>query len=105
MTRKFKNEVWALLFDSRFQEFRGKFHTRWLGPYEIDEVFQNGVFQLIPRDGKRVMLVNDHHLKMYHKPTSKEEFVAELQNRVEHFLMEDIPSIRECTSEESFGKV
>jgi hypothetical protein len=33
---KFKAGDWALLFDSRFKYFRGKFHTRWLGPYDID---------------------------------------------------------------------
>eukprot|EP00253_Pinus_taeda_P032476 PITA_32476 len=35
-----KNKVfhegdWALLYDSRFQDFLGKLQTRWLGPYEI----------------------------------------------------------------------
>eukprot|EP00253_Pinus_taeda_P006889 PITA_06889 len=35
-----KNKVfhegdWALLYDSRFQDFPGKLQTRWLGPYEI----------------------------------------------------------------------
>jgi hypothetical protein len=29
--KKFKVGDWALLFDSKFKDFRGKFHTRWLG--------------------------------------------------------------------------
>lgn len=67
------------MFYSRFQEFKGKFHTRLLGPYEIHQVFDNGVFQLVRIDGeRRTMLVNEHHLKLYHKPTSKEEFLLEL---------------------------
>ncbi len=37
---------WALLYDSRFQDFPGKLQTRWLGPYEIQEVHDNGTLTL-----------------------------------------------------------
>ena len=33
---------WALLFDSRFKKFKGNLTTHWLGPYEIEKVFENG---------------------------------------------------------------
>jgi hypothetical protein len=33
---------WALLFDSKFKNFKAKFTTHWLGPYEIVEVYDNG---------------------------------------------------------------
>lgn len=84
------------MFDSRFQEFKGKFHTRWLGPYTIDQDFDNGVVQLTPIDGERgTMLVNGHGLKLYHKLASREEFLSKLQSKVEHFIMEDITSLME----------
>lgn len=37
---------WALLYDSIYKYFQGKFRTRWLGPYEVDIVFPNGIVQL-----------------------------------------------------------
>lgn len=44
--KKFKAGDWALLYDSRYKDILGKLQTRWLGPYEIEEVFTNGVVQL-----------------------------------------------------------
>jgi len=38
----FHEEDWALLYDSRFQDFPGKLQTRCLGPYEIQKVHDNG---------------------------------------------------------------
>ena len=36
---------WDLLYDSQFKrDFKGKLCTRWLGPYKIDQVFDNGTF-------------------------------------------------------------
>ena len=31
----------ALLFDSKFKDFKEKFTTHWPGPYEIEEIFDN----------------------------------------------------------------
>ena len=39
--KQFQKGNWALLYDSRFKEFQGKLRTRWLGPYEVDNVFSN----------------------------------------------------------------
>jgi len=39
--KKFQVGYWALLFDSMFKHFQGKFQTHWIGPYEIKEVFNN----------------------------------------------------------------
>jgi len=39
--KQFKADDWALLFDSRFKDFKGKFTTHWLGPYEVDTIFDN----------------------------------------------------------------
>ena len=62
---------WELLYDSRYQHHQGKFQTRWLGPYEIVEIFNYGVVQLSIIDLVNFkLLVNGHHLKLYHKPAS-----------------------------------
>jgi hypothetical protein len=41
--KQFKSGDWALLFYSKFKYFQGKFSTHWLGPYEIDTIFYNGL--------------------------------------------------------------
>ena len=65
-----------MLFDSKFIEFKGKFQSHWLGPYEIDKVFSNGAVRIKTIDELQTPLtVNGHRLKIYHKPLSKEEFV------------------------------
>jgi hypothetical protein len=38
----FKPSDWALLFYSQFKNSKGKLTTRWLGPYEIETIFNNG---------------------------------------------------------------
>ena len=32
----------VLPYDNRHEDFLGKLHTRWMGPYKITEIFQNG---------------------------------------------------------------
>ena len=74
--KKFQRGDWALLFDSKFKDFKGKFQTHWLGPYEIDEVFNNGAVRVKTIDEFQTpFIVNGHRLKIYQKPLSKEEFV------------------------------
>jgi hypothetical protein len=71
----FQKGDWALLYDSRFKEFQGKLHTRWLGPYEVDTIFPNGTVRLITIDGSDTQLhANGHRLRLYQRPLSKEEF-------------------------------
>ena len=58
---------WALLYDSIFQDFPGKLQTRWLRPYEINEVHNNGTVTLVTLDGYgSPFLVNGHRLRLYH---------------------------------------
>eukprot|EP00253_Pinus_taeda_P026003 PITA_26003 len=40
--KQFQKGNWAPLYNSRFENFQGKLRTRWLGPYEIDNIFPNG---------------------------------------------------------------
>ena len=36
----------VLLYDNRRTKFPGKLHTRWMGPYRVVELFENGSLQL-----------------------------------------------------------
>ncbi|KAH9294677.1 hypothetical protein KI387_038265, partial [Taxus chinensis] len=53
----FHEGQWVLLFDSRYQQFKGKLHTCWLGPYQVNQVFDNGSVRLIPIDGDKQTLL------------------------------------------------
>jgi hypothetical protein len=79
--KSFQKGDWVLLYDSRFQDFPGKLQTRWLGPYEIKEVHDNGTVTLVTIDGSgSPFLVNGHRLRLYHQPLSKESFFQEVSN-------------------------
>jgi hypothetical protein len=78
---KFKARDWALLFDSRFKDFKGKFCTRWLGPYEIDTVYDSGAIKLCTIDEDKIpLMANGHRLHLYHRPISKESFFRKIAN-------------------------
>ena len=71
--KNFQKGDWALLYDSRFKDFKSKLCARWLGPYEVDTVFDNGTVQLVTIDNaKTPLLVNGHRVMLYHQPASKE---------------------------------
>ena len=73
---------------SKFKDFRGKFQTHWLGPYEIIRIFDNGAIKIRTIDEEEVtFLVNGHRLKLYHKPLSREEFVKKFQENSDVKLM------------------
>lgn len=47
-----------------------------MGPYEILEVFENGLVKVTSIDQEgQTYLVNGHRLKIYHKPVSREDFM------------------------------
>jgi hypothetical protein len=55
---------------------KGKLTTRWLGPYEVVTVYENGAVKIKPiDDGKVSFVLNGHRLKLYHRPISKEDFL------------------------------
>eukprot|EP00253_Pinus_taeda_P004651 PITA_04651 len=80
-----KNKVfheghWALLYNSRFQDFPGKLQTRWLGPYEIQKVHDNGTLTLITIDASRYAFkANSHRVRLYRKPLTRESFCQQLR--------------------------
>ena len=69
---KFQEGDWELLYDSKFKYFKGMFTTHWLGPYEIDKIFDNGCVRLKTVDSEEAsFLLNGHHLKLYQNPLPK----------------------------------
>jgi len=63
--KRFQEGDWALLFDSKFKDFQGKFQTHWLGPYEIEKVFSSGDVRIRTIDESQTpLLVNGHKLKI-----------------------------------------
>jgi hypothetical protein len=78
--RNFSSPVTGpFLFYSRFKNFRGKLTTRWLGPYEIETVFNNGSVRItIIDDQQHSFVVNGHQLRLYHRPMSKDNFVQDI---------------------------
>lgn len=91
--KQFKKGGWALLYDSKFKNFKGKFNTHQPGPYEIDKVFDNGSVQVKTIDyGNVTFLVNGHRLKLYQKPQS-EEFLEEIVKKTELEMVGDVEII------------
>jgi len=63
---------------------KGKFNTRYLGPYEIEVVFDNGYVNIrIINDEKFSLLVNGPRLKLYQKPKYKGEFIKGIMKQDE----------------------
>eukprot|EP00253_Pinus_taeda_P018271 PITA_18271 len=70
--KQFQEGDWALLYDSRYKDFKGKLRTRWLGPYTLEKCNDNGSVLIRTIDEEAIpMLVNGHRLKIYKKPLSK----------------------------------
>eukprot|EP00253_Pinus_taeda_P027656 PITA_27656 len=75
-----KNKVfhegdWALLYDTRFENFLGKPQTRWLGPYKIQKVHENDTLTLITIDvSGYAFKANDHRVRLHRKPLTWESF-------------------------------
>ena len=56
----------VLLYDSRYRNFPGKLHTRWMGPFVVDEVFDNGSLELKDLQGNLLETkTNGSRVKLY----------------------------------------
>jgi len=80
--KKFQPGDWVLLYDSRSKIFKGKFHKRWMGPYEVIRVFENRAVEVKTIDGQSsVFLVNGHKLKKYFQPPTRKDFTQQVQQQ------------------------
>ena len=47
-----------------------------MGPYEVVTAFDNGSIKIKTNDGSEIsFIVNGHRLRIYHQPTSKQDFI------------------------------
>jgi len=61
----------VLLYDNRFDKFPGKLHTRWMGPYRVKNIWDNGSLQLVDMEGEELPTrTNGARVKRYYKPLS-----------------------------------
>ena len=97
--KQFKQGDWALLFYYRFKDFKGKLTTGWLGPYEVETKFENGVVRIKNLDEQPIsFIVNGHRLRVYTKPLSKEEFIQNILQQSEMEIVDrDISSLTDPT--------
>ena len=94
--KKFNTGDWALLFDSQFKNFKRNLTTRWMRPYEVVTTFDNESVKIKTIDGSQVsFVVNGHRLRLYHQPTSKQDFIQNVlqQNEMELVEGEAIPPL------------
>jgi hypothetical protein len=50
-----------------FKDFRGKFLTRWLSPYEIDKVYDSVAIELCTIDEDIIpLMANGHRFHLYY---------------------------------------
>ncbi|RVW89386.1 hypothetical protein CK203_045512 [Vitis vinifera] len=73
---EFRNDVYI---NSKIvkEKLKSKLKSRWIGPFIIHQVHSNGVVELLNSNNIGNFKVNDHHLKPFVEPFSrdKEEFV------------------------------
>jgi hypothetical protein len=75
--KHFQPGDWALLFDSKYKTFKGKLTTRWLGPYEVETVFNNGAVKIKTiDDSQNSFVVNGHRLKSVQQTVVKRRFLT-----------------------------
>jgi len=77
----FQRGDWAFLYDSQFKDFKRKLCSRWMGPYEIDTVFDNRTVRLVAiNEAHTPLIVNGHRLRLYHRPVYKDSFIRHLSD-------------------------
>jgi hypothetical protein len=75
--RNFKEGDWELLYNSSFKYFKRKLKTRWLGPYNIEKCYDNGLVKRRTIDNEGIpLLVNGFRLQIYKINLSKKDFIA-----------------------------
>jgi hypothetical protein len=78
-----------LLFDSKFKDFKAKFTTHWLGPYEIAQVYDNSSVKIQTKDDEASSYIdNGRRPKLYNKHVSKEDFLHQISQHNEMEVLE-----------------
>ena len=69
--KQFQKEQKVLLYDSKLHIFPGKLKSRWISLFTIQEVYSNGVVELLSSIG--TFKVNGQRLKPFLEPFSKDK--------------------------------
>ena len=75
----------VLLYNTKLHLFPGKLRSRWLGPFIVTKVFDNGAIEIESLATSKIFTVNGHRLKHYRE--MMESF------GVEQLTLEDAPII------------
>ena len=87
--KQFNSGDQALVFDSRYKHFKGKLTTHWMGRFEVVTAFNNGSVEIKTiHDSQISFVVNGHRLRLYHQPTSKQDFIQNVLQQKEMDLVE-----------------
>ena len=78
------------MYDSRFKrDFKAKLCTRWLGPYQINKVIDDGIVHWVTIDEDQMALfANGHRMRLYHKTISKDAFISCVAVNLDYQLMQ-----------------
>ena len=61
-----------------------------MSPYEVVTAFDNGSVEIKTIDGSQIsFVVNGHRLRLYHQPTSKQDFIQNVLQQNEMELVEE----------------
>ena len=62
-----------------------------MGPYEVVTTFDNGSVEIKTNYDSRIsFVVNGHRIRLYHQPTSKQDFVQNVLQQREMELVEEV---------------
>ncbi|KAL0282190.1 UNVERIFIED_CONTAM: hypothetical protein Sradi_7268800 [Sesamum radiatum] len=65
----------VLLYNSRLKLMPGKLRSRWIGPFEVSNVFPYGAVEIKSLDTGKTFKVNGHRLKPFRSDDTAENFV------------------------------
>jgi hypothetical protein len=79
-------------FMATYSRFKDELRTSWLGPYKIDQIFNNCYVRILAIDkNKTSLLIDMCILKMYKIPLIKEDFISTLKKILN--LIEGTPTL------------
>ncbi|KAL0458292.1 UNVERIFIED_CONTAM: hypothetical protein Slati_0456400 [Sesamum latifolium] len=65
----------VLLYNSRLKLMPGKLRSRWIGPFEVSNIFSYGAVEIKSFDTGKTFKVNGHRLKPFLSGDTTENFV------------------------------
>ena len=77
--KEFQKGQRVLLYDSKLHIFPGKLKSRWIGSFTIQQVYSNGVTELLNSNSTGSIKVNGQRLKPFLEPFSKDEEINLLE--------------------------